>query len=514
MRNASMICIGLACWTFACAAARAKVDVEERQVTRKMKVADYNPDQGSPRSMYHDKSTIREIDHTFPLVTLDNGLLRVEVVPSLGARVLNAVDLKTGRSFAGTPEGDGFSNDLTDHIGWNAGYVEASFPYFEHGLGVRQPAGYRIVKHPDGAISVAMHMVFTQHQEPRHMGRYGRYSQRVLQTWVTLRPGESRYTATYRLDNPNPLRRGHRLWTNIILHADQYDERHIIYPAGYVVPHGAGSVRPFYAEGGKRDWVNVSHFALFTDYGFMGVYSPNRDTNCMIALGNLYFEGVDLDHDATKALSLYKAAAAKGDALGAYNAGLVYETSADDLTQAIGWYWRAATGGDEGGMYKLALAYQLGQGLPADEAQAVTWMRKAAEAGSVDAINDLGSYYLQGYGVPVDEARALMLYVDAAKQGSAVALANVAAAYHNGEGVEVDQEKALRLFALSARAGNLTAYYDLGQMYEDGEGVKASRAKAAQLYRMAAESPDEDVAEMAGDAVERLESGSSETPIA
>jgi TPR repeat protein len=85
----------------------------------------------------------------------------------------------------------------------------------------------------------------------------------------------------------------------------------------------------------------------------------------MIALGNLYFAGEDLDQDNAKALSLYKAAAAGGDALGAYNAGLVYETSAEDMTQALSWYWRAATGGDEGGMYKLALAYQLGMGLPA-----------------------------------------------------------------------------------------------------------------------------------------------------
>jgi TPR repeat protein len=238
------------------------------------------------------------------------------------------------------------------------------------------------------------------------------------------------------------------------------------------------------------------------------------DTGCMIALGNLYFAGEDLDQDNAKALSLYKAAAAGGDALGAYNAGLVYETGAEDMTQALSWYWRAATGGDEGGMYKLALAYQLGMGLPADEAQAVAWMRKAAAAGSVDATNDLGSYYLQGYGMPVDEVQALTLYADAAQRGSAVALANVAAAYHHGEGVGVDLDKALHLYALSANAGNLTAYYDLGQMYEDGEGVKASRAKAVQLYRMAAESGDDQVAEMAEDAVERLEGGSSETPIA
>ncbi len=153
--------------------------------------------------------------------------------------------------------------------------------------------------------------------------------------------------------------------------------------------------------------------------------------------------------------------------------------------------------------------------MPADEAQAVAWMRKAADAGSVDAINDLGSYYLQGYGVAADAARALSLYVDAAQRGSAVALANVAAAYHNGEGVEVDLEKALRLYALVGRRRQPGGLLRPGpDAIEDGEGVKASRAKAVQLYRLAAESDDEAVAGMAEDAVEHLEGGSSETPIA
>jgi TPR repeat protein len=109
---------------------------------------------------------------------------------------------------------------------------------------------------------------------------------------------------------------------------------------------------------------------------------------------------------------------------------------------------------------------------------------------------------------------ALKLYQTAADQGSAVAMANVALVYHDGEGVPVDLEKALNWYGLSAKGGNLAAYYQLAQMYEDGEGVKASRAKAAQLYRVASESEDDEVAEAAESAVERLEGGSSETPTA
>ncbi len=257
------------------------VKVTEKQITRKMHVADYVANQSQPKSMYPDRTTIREIDYTFPLVTLDNGLVRVEVVPTLGARTLNAVDLKTGRSFGGAVEKSEYTRGFQDYIGWHAGYVEASFPYFEHGLGVRQPAGYRIIRGKDGSATVAMNMRFTQHQEQRNMGRYGRYSQRTLSVWVTLRPGEASYTTTYRVDNPNPLGRSNRLWTDVILYAEKYDGKHILYPAGYVMPHGGATVSPFHAEGGTRRWMNVSFFALYSEYGFCGVYSPKTDTNCL-----------------------------------------------------------------------------------------------------------------------------------------------------------------------------------------------------------------------------------------
>ena len=238
------------------------------------------------------------------------------------------------------------------------------------------------------------------------------------------------------------------------------------------------------------------------------------DVDCMIDLGNLYYEGKDLDQDDAKALALYVAAAGHGDALGAYNAGLVYETSNEDITQALNWYRRAAAGGDEGGMYKIAKAYELGRGVAADQAQAVAWMRKAAGAGSTDAMNDLGAYYADGEGVPLDASQAFGLYLNAAERGLPVAMANVAGAYQDGEGVPIDAQKARDWYVLSANNGNLTAYYELAQMYEDGEGVKASPARAVELYRAAAESQDDEVADAARDAIERLESGSSETPIA
>lgn len=244
-------------------------DVQYRQLREKLNEA--------------KRSHWRKVDHTFPMITLNNGLVELKIGPTLGMRVVNAVDLATGQSFALTEQPRRYETEpFKDVIGWDAGYVETSFPYFEHGMFVRQPGGYRIVRRRDGSVTVAMNCRFTQFQHRRHMGRYGHYSQRTLSTWVTLRPAQSRFRLTTRVDNPNPLRRSNRCWTNQRLVTEQYDGKHIIYPAGYVMPHGGGSAKPFRAAGGEPQWQGVSHFALYTDYGFCGVYSPRRNVNTLI----------------------------------------------------------------------------------------------------------------------------------------------------------------------------------------------------------------------------------------
>jgi len=232
---------------------------------------------------------------TFPLVTLSNGHLEVKVAPTLGMRVVNAVDLRSGESLSGTPDPRFYEKQpFLGNLGWTAGYVEPSFPYFEHGVGTQQSAGYRVIEHENGSATVAMNMRFTHHQDKVHMKRYGRFSQRILSIWVTLKPGEIKYSYTTRVDNPNPLRRSDRMWTNVLMHAAKYDAQHIIYPAGWVSPHGAGRIDPFYADGGEPTWQGVSHFAVHPDYRFCGVYSPKKDTNALIILDRRQPRGMKL----------------------------------------------------------------------------------------------------------------------------------------------------------------------------------------------------------------------------
>jgi len=239
----------------------------------------------------HWPNTTRE-DIEFTKVTLENRFLRISVAPQLGMRVLNAIDKLTGESLSGSTNPLKYEVDpFTQHKIWTAGYLEHSFPYFEHGMFVRQPAGYRIVQSGDGATSIAMNCRFSHWQHPRHMARHGNYSDRSLSVIVTLRPGERRYTITTRVENPNPLARSERLWTNHHLHAEGYDRKNIIFPAGYVSSHDVWwaqpfTIKPFLAKGGEANYrdksMNHSLFATFSEHDFAGIYLPSRNFNSLI----------------------------------------------------------------------------------------------------------------------------------------------------------------------------------------------------------------------------------------
>ncbi len=282
-----IVCASLSLWQ-----GRAEIEIEETRVSHPIWTAPMREDAPHPHkdtSNTHPRApnTARE-EIEFTRVVIRNQYLELVIAPELGMRILNAVDRVTGHSLSGTPDPRAYeTDDFQQHKIWTAGYLEHSFPYFEHGMFIRQPGGYRIVRREDGAVQVAMNMRFHHWQHPRHMARHGNYSDRNLSVIVTLKPGERMYEVRSRVENPNPLPRGRRLWTNHHLHADAYDEQHILFPAGYVSTHSVWWakpywVKPFHAEGGEANYVNQSIFAIFSEHGFSGLYSPKRDFNSLI----------------------------------------------------------------------------------------------------------------------------------------------------------------------------------------------------------------------------------------
>ncbi len=263
----------------------SRVRVTEEQVEVDVTLAPYGELDGEPQLTPDLSAPGRKVRRRFPVVILENDLLRVRVAPTLGMRVIGAVDLVTGLSLDGRAEATRFEESApADIYPWAGGFCGPSFPCARAGTGLRQPAGWRVVRGDDGSAVVAMNMRFTGFQHERHRARFGRYSQRSLSCWVVLRPGESRFSITWRLENPNLLERGNRLWSHFRLHADALDSRHVHYPVGYVVGEDLAEAVPFLAEGGFPEWEEVEVSGLFPDHGFCGVYSPERDTNSLVVL--------------------------------------------------------------------------------------------------------------------------------------------------------------------------------------------------------------------------------------
>ena len=233
------------------------------------------------------------------VIKVNNGLIEAWVAPNFGARLLRTFDVKTGVDyFNWTGEWN------MDYLGFGSGGVEPSFPFFEHGVFLRQPAGYRVVHHDDGSVTVAMDMRFTQHQFPRDARRYGRFSEESLNVMVTVQPDSAVVEYRMRRENPTPLPRAGRLWNNAtynfpaetveeerthrrtgevtmrrVIDRDYVRDRYkIIFPARWVVDHGPTQIHSSPHWSNPSNW-GVSHFAVDAPYGLMGVFDSRERVN-------------------------------------------------------------------------------------------------------------------------------------------------------------------------------------------------------------------------------------------
>ena len=56
-----------------------------------------------------------------------------------------------------------------------------------------------------------------------------------------------------------------------------------------------------------------------------------------------------------------------------------------DYSKAMEWFQKAADAGNATAMFNIAMMYENGDGVPADQAAAREWYQKAADAGNEDA---------------------------------------------------------------------------------------------------------------------------------
>ena len=270
------------------------VEVSQGELTLPWYTATYqyqeNP--GGNRPLYPVRDSRRfEGERTLETVVLENAFIRIVIIPELGGVVARAIDKTTGY--------DHFfwEGRARDWLPWWESGVKVSFPFYEHGLGMNQPASWHVLEHEDGSVTLAMWMEFSRHNQAFHRWRYGRYSAMPLTQRVTLRPGDATFQVTYGIFNPLPWRKGKRLWNDVYYPRSHTAEGQVhgtdtppmptstewVYPTLYWSDHnGHGFGR--YSEAmnriGQRSGAgSFSVFSWDIPYGFSGLYYPEVKVN-------------------------------------------------------------------------------------------------------------------------------------------------------------------------------------------------------------------------------------------
>lgn len=209
--------------------------------------------------------------------------------------------------------------------------------------------------------------------------------------------------------------------------------------------------------------------------------SERDDSEALCLLGVMYARGRGVGKDVEKAESLYRRAAALGNAKAKRELGVIFEN--EDATTAVGWYLKAAIMGDSQAQFKLGWMYLRDTGVskmgPEERLGiAVNWIEKAAAQGYPNALNQLGFLYKTGKGVSKCLKKAGECFRMAADQGNHRACSNFGVMCMNGEGVVKDLVMAAAYFLRASEKGNADAQFHLSKMYESGEGMSKNDREA------------------------------------
>ncbi|MFW2541368.1 SEL1-like repeat protein [Primorskyibacter sp. 2E107] len=219
-------------------------------------------------------------------------------------------------------------------------------------------------------------------------------------------------------------------------------------------------------------------------------------------LGMLYSDGVGTEQSPQDALTWMLAAAENGHVPAMFELSRIYSRGLGaqaNKEQAIRWLTEAASAGHAEAQYYLSFALDSGRGLAQNRGEALNWLRRSAEAGLVPAQAALGRKYLNADGTERNAAEGIRWLQQAANRGDVAAMSDLAQAYLGAEGVAPNPELAIRLFSEAADAGLPRAMIGMGQMLENGFDGQAPNMEAALgYYRKAVEAGSEEAVLMLG----------------
>lgn len=197
-----------------------------------------------PYAMQDDVTDELE-EREFRAVVLDNGLLRLTVLPELGGHVLSLRDLVHGREvfFHNVPLKLGL---VAMRGAWWAGGIEWNFPHVGHAVTTVSPVAWHVRQESDGSATVFVGAV-------EHLTRM------AWQVALTLRPDDWRLGVRIRLHNRTPFSHRIYFWSNSAVAAR--DDFRLLLPATRVFSwwYGADGDAPFPIKDGH----DLSRYASF-----------------------------------------------------------------------------------------------------------------------------------------------------------------------------------------------------------------------------------------------------------
>lgn len=163
-----------------------------------------------------------------------------------------------------------------------------------------------------------------------------------------------------------------------------------------------------------------------------------------------------------------------------------------DERKAADYYAKAAELGDPTGQLRFGETLVYGRGIGVDRERGVSLMEAAVQGGSSAAMVALGDVIARGLAGPVDAKRAIDLYERAAAEGQAVALVKLGALYENGALVKKSSAKAADYYRKAIAADRADAMVALGRGLVEGRlKGQGSPAEGIDLLKKAQERGNE-----------------------
>jgi len=193
---------------------------------------------------------------TYDLIVLENGCLRVSVLPELGGRIYQCIHKPTGQLM--------FYNNVVikptqwgpEEMGWwvAAGGMEWALPVEEHGYLSAEPWRYATQRRDGGGATVTVASV----EKTRNLS---------VSVSISLVPHACDFEVAPRIENPGEEMQPYQFWLNAMLApgGDVPPETHFVIPAQRATVHSSGdSSLP--SPGGAVPWSRDSGLAYYANW--------------------------------------------------------------------------------------------------------------------------------------------------------------------------------------------------------------------------------------------------------